>query len=74
MSRSLRLAALIGIVGLTSWFSTPGLAYAILDCESVDAQYCSPWSGDHLTTCWSESTQRVATCLCDGTATWFCKM
>lgn len=52
----------------------PGAGHALIDCEFVNDQYCSPWDGDDWTTCWSESTQRTATCLCDGTAHWFCKM
>ncbi len=74
MNKSLRLAALIGLIGVTSWLSAPGAGHALIDCESVNDQYCSPWEGDYQLTCWSESTQRTVTCHCDGTAHWFCKM
>jgi hypothetical protein len=71
MKKSLRLAALVGIVGLTSWLSSPVPVHAMVECIDIDDQFCDP-NWERRITCWSTSAQRTGYCDCD--FVWWCKI
>jgi hypothetical protein len=74
MKNSLRLTAMVGILGLTAWLSAENTAEAVgpyPDCTTVHRTSCT--TAGTYKTCWRSSAQETNVCRCEGTPlAWNC--
>lgn len=69
MKRSLRFAALVSLLALTSWLSASSPARA-LDCSSVDQNRCT--NVGEITDCYWTIAQEQIVCQCGSNHLWTC--
>jgi hypothetical protein len=69
MKNSLRLAALAGILGLTSWLSISTPAHALQACTNYAGKGCSP-AGSKVSC--TISGDPIGECICGTNFRWVC--